>query len=340
MQIVEYAYEDKHIAEYASLIKNVYEMHPLLAELKVNEAKRMLNKNNPFLRFGVWRNFLIKDKGSLVAHISAIIDRRLSSDIGLMGYFDAINETIYAGKAFDAAIEFLTKNQKKIIRGPINLTTWQSFRVSYPEKDPPFLLEPFTRSYYRNLFEDYGFKPVQNNVSTIQSIDQTNFDKYEPVYKNLKEQGFVFDAIDSKSFSSSLPEIYSLAIETFGNSWSFVKISFEEFVYNVLDSKTTASLLYIARDKKKKAVAFFLGALDACSGDHKRIILKTMGVLPECQRLGIARAIFYLVYLKGKQENVTELIFSTMRTDNETIRDITGRMYNIYREYNVYEIAI
>lgn len=340
MQIVNYTYEDRHVAEYAGLIKNIYEIHPLFAESKVHEANRMFNKNNPFLRFGIWRNFLIKDKGNTVAHISAIIDRRLSSDIGLLGYFDTINETVYAGKAFDVAIEFLTKNRKTIIRGPINLTTWQGFRVSYPEKDPPFLLEPFTRSYYRNLFENYGFKTAQNNVSTIQKIDQTNFDKYEPEYKNLKEQGFVFDAIDSKNLSSSLPEIYSLAIETFGDSWSFVRISFEEFVYNFLDSETTASLSYIVRDKNKKAVAFFLGALDAYSGNHKRIILKTMGVLPEYQRLGIARAIFYLVYLKGKQENITELIFSTMRTNNETIRNITGRMHHIYREYNVYEMAI
>jgi len=340
MQIVDYAYEEKYIAEYAELIKNIYETQPIFAKSKAYEVSKMFNRNNPFLRFGTWRNFLIKDKGNSVAHISAIIDRRLPPDIGLVGYFDTVNEAIYADKAFDTASEFLTKNKKKVIRGPVNLTTWQSFRVSYPEKNPPFLLEPFTRSYYRNLFEDYGFKRAQNNISTIQRIDQANFDKYEQEHKKLKEQGFIFDAIDSKSLSNSLPEIYDLVIKTFRDSWSFVKISFEEFVYNFLSPKITTSLLYIARDKNKKAVAFFLGALDAYSGNHKRIILKTMGVLLEYQRLGIARALFYLVYLRGKQENVSELIFSTMRTDNETIRNITGRTHNIYREYNVYEMVI
>jgi len=80
--------------------------------------------------------------------------------------------------------------------------------------------------------------------------------------------------------------------------------------------------------------------LDAYSGNHKRVILKTMGVLPEYQRLGIARALFYLVYLRGKQEDASEFIFSTMRADNEKIRDITGRAHHIYREYNVYEMVI
>lgn len=340
MQIVEYTYEDKHVAGYTELIKNIYETYSLFAKSKAHEAERMFNKDNPFLRFGIWRNFLIKEEGNPVAHISAIIDKRLPSDVGLLGYFDTVNETMYADKAFDVAIEFLTKNQRKIIRGPVNLTTWQGFRVSYPERDPPFLLEPFTRSYYRNLFENYGFKTAQKNVSTIQKIDQTNLDKYEPEYKNLKEQGFIFEIVDNKDLLSSLREIYSLIIETFGDSWSFVRISFEEFIYNFLDSETSASLLYIARDKNKKAIAFFLGALDAYSGKHKRIILKTMGVLPEYQRLGIARALFYLVYLRGKQENAPEFIFSTMRIGNETIRDITGRMHHIYREYNVYEMAI
>jgi hypothetical protein len=99
---------------------------------------------------------------------------------------------MYANKALDVVIEFLTKNQRKIIRGPVNLTTWQGFRVSYPEIDPPFLLEPFTRSYYRDLFENYGFKTAQKNVSTIQKIDQTNFDKYEPEYKNLKDSSLIW----------------------------------------------------------------------------------------------------------------------------------------------------
>jgi len=340
MQIVDYTYEDRHVAEYTELIKNIYESYSLFAKSKVHEVERIFNKNNPFLQFGIWRNFLIKEEGNPVAHISAIIDKRLPSDVGLLGYFDIVNKTMYANKAFDVAIEFLTKNQRKIIRGPVNLTTWQGFRVSYPERDPPFLLEPFTRSYYRDLFENYGFKTAQKNVSTIQKIDQTNFDKYEAEYKNLKEQGFIFDTVDTKDLLSSLREIYSLIIETFGDSWLFVRISFEEFIYNFLDFETSTSLLYIARDKNKKAVAFFLGALDAYSGNHKRVILKTMGVLPEYQRLGIARALFYLVYLTGKQEDASEFIFSTMRTDNEKIRDITGRTHHIYREYNVYEMVI
>jgi GNAT superfamily N-acetyltransferase len=340
MQIVEYTIEDKYVAGYTELIKNIYETYSLFAKSKIHEVERMLNKDNPFLRFGIWRNFLIKEEGNPVAHISTIIDKRLPSDVGLLGYFDTVNETLYADKAFDVAIEFLTKNQRKIIRGPVNLTTWQGFRVSYPERNPPFLLESFTRSYYRDLFENYGFKAAQKNISTIQKINQTNFDKYEPEYKNLKEQGFVFDTVDNKNLLSSLREIYSLIIGTFRDSWSFVRISLEEFIYNFLYFKTSASLLYIARDKNKKAVAFFLGALDAYSGNYKRIILKTMGVLPEYQRLGIAHALFYLVYLKGKEENASEFIFSTMRTDNEAIRDITGRTHHIYREYNVYEMAI
>lgn len=340
MQVIDYTYENKYINEYTKLIRNIYAMYPLFAESRADEVNRMFNKKNPFLRFGIWKNFLVKNEGSSVAHISAIIDERLSFDVGLLGYFDAVNETAYADKAFDAAIGFLTKRRKKIIRGPVNLTTWQGFRVSYPEENPPFLLEPFTRGYYRNLFENYGFKTVQNNVSTIQKIDQTNFDKYELEYKNLKEQGFIFEIVDSKNLSSALPEIFDLAIETFGDSWSFVRISLDEFIYNFRNSATTASLIYIARDRKKKSVAFFLGASDTYAGNEKRVVLKTLGVLPEYQRLGIGRAIFYLVYLKGKQENVSELIFSTMRTDNETIRNLIGRAYDIYREYNVYELTI
>lgn len=340
MQVIEYTSENKYINEYARLVKGIYAAYPWFAENRVQEACRAFNKKNPFLKFGSWKNFIIFDQGRPLAHISAILDTRLPPKVGLLGYFDAVNRMAYARKAFNQGVNFLTRNQKTIIRGPVDFTTWQGFRVAYPEKNPPFRLEPFTRGYYRNLFENYGFKTVQNNVSTIQKIDQTNFDSYKREYQNLKEQGFIFEAVNANNLPGVLLEIYNLVTKTFGESRLFVKISFAELVYNSRNSAEPYSLICIARDRSKKSVAFFLGAVDAIISRKKRLVFKTIGVLPEYQGQGIAQALFYLAYLKAKQKGVSELIFSTMRVDNQVIRKLTGSAPGIYRKYNVYELSV
>ena len=339
MQVIDYTFEKIYIDLYAKLVGDIYRAHPFFARSRSNAARRMFDKNNPFLRFGAWKNYLIMERGRPVAHISAVLDKRLLSSIGLVGYFDAVKEPEYANKAFDAARGYLAGRKKKLIRGPVDLTTWNNFRVSYPENKRPFILEPFTRGYYRDLFEGYGFQIVQSNISTIVKTGRSGLSAYRPMYASLQKEGFVFEAVDDKDLSRSLPEIYKLAAATFKDTWCFVKISFEEFLYDFQGS-AAPYLLYLARNKKGKAVAFFLGASDVCPGGKRRIILKTMGVLQEYQKLGIARALFYLAYLKAKEENASELIFSTMRSDNEKIRGLTGSAQSIYRRYCVYEMAI
>jgi ribosomal protein S18 acetylase RimI-like enzyme len=339
MEVIDYTHERKYVDSYLNLISGIYRLYPDLARSRAVGVRKMFDKGNPFLRFGAWKNHLVFDRGKPVAHISAILDRRLPSYVGLIGYFDSLEDRKYANEAFEAAVGYLAARSKRIIRGPIDLTTWHNFRVSYPEDNPPFMLEPFTRGYYRDLFEGYGFESAQKNISTIVKIQRSGLDSYRTMYKKLKNDGFTFEAVKRSSLAYALAQIHKLAIATFGESWCFVKISFEEFVYN-FQGATAAHLLYLVRNKKKKAVAFFLGARDVYSSAKKRAVLKTMGVLPEYQKLGIARALFYLVYLQARQEGASELIFSTMRQDNSKIRNLTGLAHSIYREYSVYEMKI
>jgi len=342
MKLISYQTEEKYIDEYSKLIRNIYNKYPVFAKTKIEEINKIFNEKNPFLKFGNWKNFLLFDTSKPIAHISTILDERLPINIGLVGYFDSLNKTEYAFKVFDAAIEFLSNHQKKIIKGPINITTWQSFRISYPETDPPFFTEPFTRSYYQELFKDYGFKIDQHNISTIQVMEKINFEKFESKFRNLKNDGFIFEAIDSKHFFSILPELHNLILEIFTGTYSFIKISLEEFVYyfetfsRIIDD----CYLYIVRDPNKKAVAFLFGTPDFYSKTEKIVIFKTMGVLSKYQRLGIGHAMFYVAHLALKERFVSKVIFSTIRDGNMRIKRLTDFSQNVYREYSVFKLIL
>lgn len=340
MELINYKDDPKYLCIFSELIRDIYNKYPYLAQTKIRD--NAFNKDNPFLQFGSWENFLLLEQGKPVAHISAILDNRLPDDVGLVGYFESVNEPELAKKIFDVASNFLAKHQKRIIRGPVNLTTWCGFRVSHPDGNPPFFLEPFTPDYYRTLFEGYGFKIAQSNISTIQDVKESGFDKFEDAFINLKEKGFDFEAIDSRNFLSMLEEIYNLALVTFDNTWTFVKTTLPEFIYYFknLSGLIDKHFLYIVRNQNQKNVAFFWGMPDFYSKTEKRIILKNMGVLPEYQGLGIGRALFYIVFHRARQEGISKFIFSTMREDNLKIKELTAKAQNIYRKYTVYESSL
>jgi GNAT superfamily N-acetyltransferase len=316
MEFSEYQFEGEHLSGYAQLIRDVYAGQPLFAEARVADMQRALCQDNPFLRFGTWRSFLLRDKGRPAAHISAIIDSRLPPGIGLVGFFDSINDSAFANEAFRLAVEFLAIKGVRFVRGPVDLTTWKGFRVSYPERHPPFLLEPFTRGYYRDLFKGYGFTVAQNNISTIGAIDRADVRRFEASYEELQKQGWVFERVEARDLLGLLPGIWQISTETFKESWSFVPVSAEEFLYNFGMSGNPSLFVDIAREEQNKVVAFSLSARDGFAGDRKRVVVKTLGALPGYQKSGVGRALLYMVHARAKQEGMDEVIFSTMRSDN------------------------
>ena len=89
MRLIDYENDNGCIDKYAGLIKHVYRSYPLFAERRARQARNMLSNDNPFLHYGSRRNFLITENGKAAAHISAIIDSRMPSRIGLLGCFDS-----------------------------------------------------------------------------------------------------------------------------------------------------------------------------------------------------------------------------------------------------------
>lgn len=344
MKIVSYSSEKNCLNKYFCLIKNIYSEYPVVVAAKIEEAKKALNSKNPFLRHGRWKNFLLMNGEEPAAHISAITDRRLPAGSGLIGFFECKNNSEYFKKISDAALRHLEKNHKNNIYGPVNLTTWQNFRVSYPEKYPPFYLEPFTRAFYKKLFAGYGFKVNWRNISTAQAAEETGFGAYRDYFKYLKKSGFMFEEVKKENLLQAMDEIRNIIIKSFKNTALFINISLEEFIYNfkgvLLSKKGNNYFLQIARDKNKKAAAFLWGAQDLYSAKGKRLVLKTMGVLPEFENIGMGRALFYTAYLRAKKENLPKIIFSTMRADNEKIIKLAGSEQKIYREYEAYGLRL
>ena len=341
-KVINYKYEQEYLDTYSELIRGIYQNYPKFAEARIKAVGKALNRNNPFLRFGQWENFLLMNDNKPVAHIAAIIDQRLSGSIGLFGFFDSVNDVECAKEILDHAKQCLDKQHRKVLKGPVNLTSWQGFGVSSSEIEPPYFIEPFSRAYYRDLFISYGFGIEQKNITTIQQIGETDFAGFEKEMQKLKNEGFVFDIVDSGNFLPSLRDVYTLTSRIFLDTWSFVNISIDEFMYNFADFSSFASdqFLCIVRNRANECIAFFWGMPDFYSADKRRMVLKVMGALPEYHGLGLGRALLYSVYSYAKEKKITEFILSTMRSDNMLIRNLTASAPDVYREYEVYGLSL
>ena len=340
MSLISYRNEAKYLTAYGQLIQHLYAAHPKVVESKLREVRRAFNSRNPFRKHGTYQNFLLVVRNKAVAHVSACTDARLPEGVGLVGYFESLNRNEYAHHIMEASRVYLAKHRVNVIRGPINLSTWHSFRVSYPEANAPYFLEPFTRSYYKRMFEGYGFHVAYRGVSAIQEVEKTGLGGYRTSFLRLKDEGFTFRLVDNTTLRSVLEDIHRLSCEIFQDTWTFSKITLEEFLYLFGDMSKLkrCPLIVAAYHPDGRAIGFIFGAQDAYSRRINRVVLKTLGVHPAYRGLGIGRALLYMAYQTAVASGAAQCIFSTIRTDNMSIFKLIKSDNPIYRHYEAYEI--
>jgi hypothetical protein len=129
-----------------------------------DEAK---NKN---FSFGKCYRWIVKDdKNNLIGRIAAFVHKKYINKgthfiTGGIGFFDSINNQACANLLFNTAKKWLQQNECEAMDGPINFgdrDKYWGLLVEGFDKQPLYAM-PFNHSYYKNLFEGYGFKNYYN----------------------------------------------------------------------------------------------------------------------------------------------------------------------------------
>jgi hypothetical protein len=127
--------------------------------------------HNKAFRFGKAVRWLLKDgKGAYIGRIAAFVNKKYKTKgddgpVGGIGFFDCINDQEAANVLFDTAKSWLVANGMTAMDGPINFgerDRWWGLLVKGFE--PPLYCMPYNQPYYRELFENYGFKPFFNQI--------------------------------------------------------------------------------------------------------------------------------------------------------------------------------
>jgi hypothetical protein len=128
-------------------------------------------KKNKAFRFGETIRWVLKDdQGKLIGRIAAFVNKKYKNKgdnvpVGGIGFFDCINDQAAADMLFDIAKHWLSQKGMEAMDGPINFgerDRWWGLLVEGFQ--PPIYGLNYNPQYYRELFENYGFKGFYNQV--------------------------------------------------------------------------------------------------------------------------------------------------------------------------------
>jgi len=341
VKIIEYSFEEKYQKDFIDLMKELYKDYNH-ADSYIAYINKLIKSINPSFKFIEIKNFIAYENEKPMGHISAIIDSRLNQDnspIGIIGFYECIDNDELSSVLINNAVEYLKEKNCKLIRAPIDLTIWHPYRfVVDQKKDETFILEPITKGYYIEQFKKEGFE-IKIEYGSAERTDFNTIIPYtEKEYESAIQEGFKIRDLTKKDFREGLLSIYNMVNEIFKDSWSFVNLSQEEYMYIYGDYENNINnlMIQIISDKEGNDVGFCSSIIDPI---NNLIVLKTIGVLPEYQNKRIGAALLYYQHKKAQDMKLSKEIYALIKLGN-IVTKMPYPGINVIRKYTGLEKQI
>ena len=224
----------------------------------------------------------------------------------------------------------------KRLKGPIHGTTFFPYRFISKSDGSSF----FKGEFFSTL-EDHQFMKVlnPNSIITYSSGYRTNFNNVmeisKPYYDKHKNMGLVikhWKSID-KYMSG---ELFKVIEKIFAYNWGYNKIS-KEYFFNLFSFKNNVRpkmFLHTIHLNRK-----LIGFCNYIENDVNTLIFKTIGILPEYQKMGIANAVVYKMHADATDSKYDKIIYALVKDDNR-VKNMPNPDVTLFRSYASYEFDI
>lgn len=220
--------DKKSRKEFLEVARLIYRNDPVWVCPLDDDIEKVFNpaKNN-FHQHGVITRWIIRNaKGELTGRIAAFINYKKANSFpqptGGIGFFECINDQETANKLFDTAKEWLSEQGMQAMDGPINFgendTFWGLLVDGFTH--PSYGMN-YHLSYYKNLFDNYGFYPLYEQITNHLSVHKPFPERFTKIAEwVLKKPGYSFEHLkvnEIDRFAADFMEIYNDAWQDFEN---------------------------------------------------------------------------------------------------------------------------
>lgn len=266
----------------------------------------------------------------------AVVFHEPNSEKAQVGFLHFSGEEEKDQSLWNEVVTYLKDKSIKKLVGPIQGATYFPYRFLVESDGSPF----FTGEYFSSV-EDHEFMLAQNpsKVLYFKSAYRTEYENIikisEPYYEKLTKQGLRLESHQEVS-QELFHKVFELVLKVFGQNWNFQSLSEKKFQNIYQDEmKNTARLKMHTLYFKDKLIGFIRYVEDS----PNTLICKTIGILPEYQKMGIGNAAVAQMHWDALKHNYTKMIYALVY-DGNRVKDMPQDDAIIFRKYASYEFTL
>ena len=212
--------------EFLNLPKTLYKIDPNWVSPLDKDVTALFNPaKNAYLRNGDANRWILKNnEGNLIGRISAFYNKKKTSPDNIrsagIGHFECVNDQKAANLLFNTAKQWLESRAYQAMDGPVNIgendSNWGLLVDGFTH--PAFGM-PYNHPYYKDLFENYGFRLYFKQFSYHLDLDKKFPERFWKIAEwvcrkpDFKFKHFTWKEADK--FAADLVSIYNLAWSNF-----------------------------------------------------------------------------------------------------------------------------
>ncbi|WP_457654702.1 hypothetical protein [Rhodocaloribacter sp.] len=226
--------------------------------LRMDVAKTLHPKKNPFFEHGKMQLFLAEDAGgNVIGRIAAIVNgmhlKKYDDGNGFFGFFEVVERYEVAEALLDAASDWLREQGMTGVRGPANpsLNDTAGLLVHGFDRRPSILM-PYNPPYYVDYLDRYGFTRAMTMWAYYAHEKFVRTEKLRRGVALVRRRNptVTLRTIDMSRFDEEARIILDIYNEAWSENWGHVPMTEHEFEHLAKDLKQIVDpeLVYILED--------------------------------------------------------------------------------------------
>jgi GNAT superfamily N-acetyltransferase len=325
------------------------------------------HKENIFYAHGEARAFLAYRGSEVAGRIVAAMDHRANryhnERAGFFGFFEVDRDYRAAAALLDAARQWLSDRDMKIMRGPIAFSQLDGMGCLVEGFDyPPAIMMPYNPAYYPEFFEKYGLEKEKDFYAYWMDAREPFPERLEKLSEHAqKKDGIVIRHLNMSRFRQEMNTLMGILNDANSQEFGFTPLSDSDLHYfsTKLRPVIEKELVNFV-EVKGKPVAFSMilpdynevlkrfdgrvGIADMLkfyfySKQIKTLRFTLLAVRKAFQRRGLETLLYLESFRVAKARGYTGGELSWVREDNNLlnkgIKTIGGKRIKTYRVYQL-----
>ena len=256
----------------------------------------------------------------------------------VIGNYECIDDDEAAAMLLEAAAGFARMEKFRALIGPMNGTTWDTYRFCTSDQGDPFFSEMTHMPWYPAQWEKAGFVTLATYVSTIDRKLVCDGEEILRTEKYFSGNGIRIRNIDLDNYERELKKIFPFCEKAFAGNFLYTPAGWESFreKYLAIKNFILPEAVFISENSSGEITAIAFNFPDHRCTKEKRLVVKTLARDPGKEFRGLGEVLANRTQRFAKENGYDAAIHALMYSDNYSLK-LSGQ-YNgeIFRQYRLY----